>query len=75
MARFRHNQISNQLSLESSIYDVVGTPLAAIGHRVRSINGTEIGGVQVIEVVPTGSSSYYYRGGSDFRKDGQAVGW
>jgi len=29
----------------------------------------------VIQVVPTDASSHYYRGGSDFRKDGQAVGW
>jgi gamma-glutamyltranspeptidase/glutathione hydrolase len=75
MARFRHSQISNQLSLESSLYDLIGAPLAAMGHAVRSISGADVGGVQVIEVVPTDSSSRYYRGASDFRKDGQAVGW
>jgi hypothetical protein len=42
---------------------------------VSAISGADVGGVQVIEVVPTNSSSRYYRGGSDFRKDGQAVGW
>jgi gamma-glutamyltranspeptidase/glutathione hydrolase len=75
MARFRHSQVSNQLSLESSIYDLVGMPLAAMGHAVRPISGVDVGGVQVIEAVRSGPSSTYYRGGSDFRKDGQAVGW
>ena len=75
MARFRHTQLSNALALESSLYDLVGPALATMGHRVQSINGAELGGVQVIQVVPTDASSHYYRGGSDFRKDGQAVGW
>ena len=75
MARFRHTQLSNALALESSLYDLVGPALATMGHRVQSINGAELGGVQVIQVVPTHASSHYYRGGSDFRKDGQAVGW
>ena len=75
MARFRHNQISNGLSLEASIHDLVGTPLAAMGHTVRSIGGADVGGVQVIQVTPAEAGLTYYRGGSDFRKDGQAVGW
>jgi gamma-glutamyltranspeptidase/glutathione hydrolase len=75
MARFRHSQVSNGLSLESSIYDLVGAPLVAMGHTVRSISGADVGGVQVIEVVPAEAGVTYYRGGSDFRKDGQAVGW
>ena len=75
MARFRHSQVSNQLSLESSIYDLVGAPLTALGHAVRPVSGVDVGGVQVIEAVPSSPSSTYYRGGSDFRKDGQAVGW
>jgi gamma-glutamyltranspeptidase/glutathione hydrolase len=74
MARFRHNQVANVLSLESSLYDVVGPALGAMGHKVRRINGTDVGGVQVIEAVPA-DPLRYYRGGSDFRKDGQAVGW
>jgi gamma-glutamyltranspeptidase/glutathione hydrolase len=74
MARFRHSEVPNQLSLESPLYDLVGAPLAAMGHKVRPITGAEVGGVQVIQVVPT-QTSRYYRGGSDFRKDGQAVGW
>jgi gamma-glutamyltranspeptidase/glutathione hydrolase len=75
MARFRHTQVSNLLALESPLYDLVGPALATMGHRVQSVNGAELGGVQVIQVVPTDASSRYYRGGSDFRKDGQAVGW
>jgi gamma-glutamyltranspeptidase/glutathione hydrolase len=75
MARFRHSQVSNGLSLESSIYDLVGARLAAMGHTVRSISGADVGGVQVIQVVPVEAGSAYYRGASDFRKDGQAVGW
>jgi gamma-glutamyltranspeptidase / glutathione hydrolase len=75
MARFRHSQVSNTLSLESSVYDLVGPALATMGHSVRPINGADLGGVQVIQVAPADTSLRYYRGGSDFRKDGQAVGW
>jgi gamma-glutamyltranspeptidase/glutathione hydrolase len=75
MARFRHSQIPNLLSLESPLYDLVGAALAAMGHTVRSISGADLGGVQVIQAVPTGASLRYYRAGSDFRKDGQAAGW
>ena len=75
MARFRHSQVLNQLSLESSLYELVGPTLAALGHTVRPISGADVGGVQVIQVVPTVSALRHYRGGSDFRKDGQAVGW
>jgi gamma-glutamyltranspeptidase/glutathione hydrolase len=85
MARFRHSQVSNVLSLESPLYDIVGGKLAAMGHSVRSIDGGSVGGVQVIMFVPglkdsDGDSANhgdnsYYRAGSDFRKDGQAVGW
>jgi gamma-glutamyltranspeptidase/glutathione hydrolase len=75
MARFRHSEVPNLLSLESTLYDLVGPALAAMGHTVRSISGADVGGVQVIQVVRPDAASRYYRGGSDFRKDGQAVGW
>jgi gamma-glutamyltranspeptidase / glutathione hydrolase len=75
MARFRHSQVPNQLSLESPLYDLLGGPLAAMGHTVRSISGSIVGGVQVIEVVRPEAGTAYYRSGSDFRKDGEAVGW
>jgi gamma-glutamyltranspeptidase/glutathione hydrolase len=70
MARFRHSQISNVLGIEAPLYDLVGDKLAAMGHTVESINGEDVGGVQSIM-----SIDGYYRGGSDFRKDGQAAGW
>ena len=75
MARFRHSEVSNVLSLEAPLYDLVGAALGALGHTVRSVDGADVGGVQVIQVVPTDGAAHYYRGASDFRKDGQAVGW
>jgi gamma-glutamyltranspeptidase / glutathione hydrolase len=71
MARFRHHQITNELDLEAPLYDQVGAGLRALGHEIKSVDGADLGGVQVIRVGPGG----YYRGASDFRKDGQAVGW
>ncbi|MEP7246942.1 MAG: gamma-glutamyltransferase family protein [Gammaproteobacteria bacterium] len=75
MARFRHAQVPNILGLESSVYEWVGKPLAAMGHKVESISGDTVGGAQLIQIVPAGPGAAYYRGGSDFRKDGQAAGW
>ena len=77
MARFRHSQVPNVLSLETPLYDLVGAKLAAMGHSVKSVNGDEMGGVQVIMLVAgtDGQPTGYYRAGSDFRKDGAAVGW
>jgi len=77
MARFRHSQIPNVLSLEAPLYDLVGAGLAAMGHTVKSVSGDEMGGVQVIMFVAAADSPQagYYRSGSDFRKDGAAVGW
>jgi gamma-glutamyltranspeptidase/glutathione hydrolase len=70
MARFRHSQVSNELSLEAPLYDLVGLSLGAMGHTVKSVSGEDVGGVQIIM-----SEGSYYRGASDFRKDGAAVGW
>jgi gamma-glutamyltranspeptidase/glutathione hydrolase len=87
MARFRHSQVSNTLSLETPLYDLVGEKLAAMGHNVKSVNGEEMGGVQVLMFVADPDAVHseesglskrvagYYRSGSDFRKDGEAVGW
>jgi gamma-glutamyltranspeptidase/glutathione hydrolase len=98
MARFRHNQVPNVLSLESQLYDVMGAKLTAMGHNVNSINGSPVGGYQSIMFTPdpnapTSSNGQcdksaekaskgdcapikgFYRGGSDHRKDGQAVGY
>jgi gamma-glutamyltranspeptidase/glutathione hydrolase len=75
MARFRHSQVPNVLNLESPLYDLVGAQLGAMGHTVRPISGAAVGGVQVIGRVATETAGPVYRSGSDFRKDGQAVGW
>jgi len=72
MARFRHSQVSNELNLETALYGLVGPKLAAMGHAVSAASGEDMGGVQIIMVDP---ATGYYRAGSDFRKDGQAVGW
>ncbi len=86
MGRFRHSQVSNVLSLEAPLYDLVGAQLTAMGHTVKSINGEDVGGVQSIMFVAAARAAPeaagtqkrvegYYRSGSDFRKDGEAVGW
>ena len=90
-ARFTHSQNSNRLSLEHNLYSLVGRSLEAKGHQVRSVNGGAVGGYQGILFtkdpnlpVPTFSPDSIeedhpvngiYRGGSDHRKDGGAVGW
>ncbi len=90
-ARFTHNQTSNQLSLEAALFNLVGDALKAKGHDVRSVNGGAVGGYQGILFqrdarmpAPVFDASWakedrpvngVYRGGSDHRKDGQAVGW
>jgi gamma-glutamyltranspeptidase/glutathione hydrolase len=90
-ARFTHNQNSNQLSLETNLFALVGDALKAKGHDVRSVNGGAVGGYQGILFTrdprlptPLFDASWarddrpvngVYRGGSDHRKDGQAVGW
>ncbi len=90
-ARFTHNQNSNVLSLEANLFNLVGAALKAKGHDVRSVNGGAVGGYQGIlftrdprmpapifdrraaaEDLPVNG---VYRGGSDHRKDGEAVGW
>jgi len=70
MGRFRHSQIANTLNLETPLYELVGSRLAEMGHVVKPVSGEEMGGVQILMRGPG-----YYRSGSDFRKDGQAVGW
>jgi gamma-glutamyltranspeptidase/glutathione hydrolase len=77
--------VSNALSLETPLYDLVGAKLAAMGHSVKSVSGEEMGGVQILMFVADPSQAPaadavkrvagYYRSGSDFRKDGEAVGW
>ncbi len=71
MARFRHDEISNSLMLEAPLYDSLGSKLAGMGHHVRSVTRAPLGGYQAIMQLPNGS----YAAGSDFGKDGEAVGW
>ena len=71
MARFRHDEISNTLYMESPLYDLVGDRLKAMGHKIRSTTRSPMGGYQAIMQLPSGA----YAGGSDFGKDGEAVGW
>jgi gamma-glutamyltranspeptidase / glutathione hydrolase len=90
-ARFTHNQNSNVLSLEANLFNLVGGALKAKGHELRSVAGGAVGGYQGIlftrdprmpepifdqraatDDLPVNG---VYRGGSDHRKDGAAVGW
>jgi gamma-glutamyltranspeptidase/glutathione hydrolase len=85
-ARFSHAQASNTLALESNLYKVMGARLKQLGHQVVSANGDDMGGFQAISFLPYPASALsdagadapidgVYRGASDHRKDGEAVGW
>jgi gamma-glutamyltranspeptidase/glutathione hydrolase len=86
MARFHHAQVANMLDLESQLFGLVGAKLEAMGHRIRSVDGGGMGGYQSIMFTPDPNAPSapantpqpikgFYRGGSDHRKDGQAVGF
>ena len=83
MARFHHNQVPNVLSLESKLFALVGAELQAMGHKVQSANGGAVGGYQAIMFTPDPDAASgpadtikgFYRGGSDHRKDGEAVAY
>jgi gamma-glutamyltranspeptidase/glutathione hydrolase len=88
MARFRHDQIGNQLMLESQLAALVGPKLTAMGHHVVPVNGSVVGGYQAIlftpdpkEAAPDPAKTSQrpmngtYRAGTDHRKDGLAAGW
>jgi len=87
-ARFTHAQATNTLYLESNLFSQVAAQLSARGHQVVAANGEDMGGFQAIELTPyphdttepNGSSHEQafrgvFRGASDNRKDGEAVGW
>jgi gamma-glutamyltranspeptidase/glutathione hydrolase len=71
-ARFAHAQSTNRLQLESQLFDAIGADLRARGHDVRSANGFDMGGYQAIMIDPVTGA---YRGASDPRKDGEAIGF
>jgi len=81
MARFHHAQVPNVLTLETPLFELVGSALGAMGHNVHPADGSSMGGFQAILVQnppkegPGSKEQRVYRGGSDHRKDGQAVGW
>jgi gamma-glutamyltranspeptidase / glutathione hydrolase len=85
-ARFSHAQASNTLALESNLYKLMGVRLKQWGHQVISANGDDMGGFQAISFLPYAAGAVsdagaeppidgVYRGASDHRKDGEAVGW
>ncbi|MGB6987285.1 MAG: gamma-glutamyltransferase family protein [Candidatus Aquilonibacter sp.] len=71
IARFRDDEIGDVLYMESPLYNLVGDKLTAMGYTVKSTNRAPMGGYQAIMLLPNGA----YAGGSDFGKDGEAVGW
>ncbi len=86
LARFRHSQVPNRLSLESQLFALVGERLRAMGHNVESTGGADVGGYQAIMFTPDSDAASvtapdpkpvpgFYRAGSDHRKDGQAAGF
>jgi gamma-glutamyltranspeptidase/glutathione hydrolase len=90
-ARFHHSQSADRVDLESNLYDLVGAQLSAMGFNVNRIAGDddEFGGYQAIffqrapglsappEWTTAGDPPVngVYHAASDFRKDGEAVGW
>lgn len=69
VARFRHLN-GLQVALEAPITDEVRAALMALGHEITDERRTSFGGAQAIVKLPKG-----YVGGSDPRKDGQAIGY
>lgn len=90
MARFSHNQVKNELEMESALFRLVGAKLKEMGHKVASSDGAPVGGYEGIMFVPdanagagcppadakcTAPVAGIYRAGSNFREDGQAAGY
>jgi gamma-glutamyltranspeptidase / glutathione hydrolase len=77
MARFRHSQVSNELTLEPELNAALGSALAAMGHQLTPPSSGRVGGYQVIYIERPAAPGTLpiYRAGSDHRKDGAAVGW
>ena len=90
-ARFHHSQDADRVDLESKLYALVGPQLRAHGlqgaarsrerRRVRRLPGDPVPAAGRERPARMGRRpgdppvNGVYRAGSDFRKDGQAVGW
>jgi len=48
MARFHHDQVANEVDLESQLFNLVGADLIAMGHNAVTSNGGSVGGFQAI---------------------------
>lgn len=90
MARFSHNQVSNKLRMESQLFSLVGSQLISMGHKASSADGSPVGGFEAImfmadpgaapgcapkDVKCTAPIAGIYRAGSNFREDGESVGY
>jgi len=90
MARFSHNQVRNELQMESQLFQLVGSKLKEMGHKVVSSNGSPVGGYEGIMFTSDGGTprgcaadearctapiAGFYRAGSNFREDGQSAGY
>jgi gamma-glutamyltranspeptidase/glutathione hydrolase len=90
MARFSHNQVRNELQMESQLFQLVGSKLKEMGHKVSATDGAPVGGYEGILFTPDASAGTgcapadakctapiagFYRAGSNFREDGQAAGY
>jgi gamma-glutamyltranspeptidase/glutathione hydrolase len=75
MARFRHGQVPNLLTLEPELNALVGPQLAAMGHKLTPPTSGTMGGFQAIKREAQAEGPPVWRAGSDHRKDGQAAGW
>ena len=88
-ARFHESQSPASVDLESNLYDLVGASWA-MGYNVRHVHGNDdqFGGYQAIFFQRSRAEAAgrvggqgdppvngVYRAASDFRKDGEAVGW
>ena len=82
MARFRHMQVPNTLTMESQLFELVGAQLRRWAQRARRSTASDVGGYQAIMFTPDDSGAGqragpvrgFYRAGSDHRKDGAAAG-